>query len=99
MFYLGGIYWPDVCGIKEVISTNLRKYTPLGLHGYVIKKKMLKKLIECTSISFIDIDFGLIDNCERNVYVAEPYLVTEKSYNGGNRTKEGIWKSLSNPYV
>jgi GR25 family glycosyltransferase involved in LPS biosynthesis len=99
MFYLGGVYWEHVCGVKEPVSKNLNKYTPLGLHGYMVRKKILKTLIETTSTSFIDIDFGLIDYCKRNVYVAEPYLVTEKSYNAGNRTKEGIWKSLSNPYI
>ncbi len=96
MFYLGTIYFDWHAGPTIRISPHLVQYKPLGLHGYMIRKKIFKPLIEACSTSFVDIDFGL-SNCQRNVYISDPLLVTEKSYNNGNRTKEGIWKTLSNP--
>ena len=97
VFYLGTIYWKDVGGEQVRVSPHLVKYTPLGLHAYMVRRKILVPLIKATSGNFIDVDFCLIDNCPRNIYVADPLLVTEKSYNNGNRTKEGIWRSLSSP--
>lgn len=98
MFYLGANDWPWGTGEKVKYSPHLLTYRPVCLHAYMVRKHMLKTMIQLASISFIDIDFCLIGELPHlKTYVADPILITEKSYNAGNRAKDGIWRSISNP--
>lgn len=91
MFYLGGK------GEGEKVSLRLRRGTPTGMYGYMVKKSVLTALVHRCSLSLIDIDCFLSDYVLKhiNCYVADPRLVTEKSVNNGNMPTEGVWKSLT----
>lgn len=99
MFRLGAIYWPGTSGEIFKVSPHLVKYHPVCFHAYMVKRSILKTLIQTMSISFIDIDWAVLYDLKDllKIYIADPVLVTEKSYNNGSRVKEGIWKSISNP--
>jgi len=97
MVYLGGGFSPQNSGTKQVISEHILKYKPTGTYAYMIKKCILNKCLSYTDNSLIDIDVnmtnGLLNNV--NIYAFNPLLATDRSVNGGEYIKTGIWKSLT----